>query len=70
MRLKKFTKEQMASRINDGFEIVVDQESAIITGDLPLAVFRPVTGGLFVRITLPNDKAIEFQTSAANLIGN
>ena len=34
MRPKKFTKEQMASLINNGFEIVVDQESAIITGDL------------------------------------
>ena len=58
MRLKKFTKEQMASLINNGFEIVVDQESAIITGDLTLAVFRPVTG------------TIEFQTSVANLIGD
>ena len=36
MRLQKFTKEQMASLINNGFEIVVDQESAIITGDLTL----------------------------------
>jgi hypothetical protein len=70
MRLKKFTKEQMASLITNGFEIVVDQESAIITGDLTLAVFCPVTGGMFVRITLPNDKTIEFQTSAANLIGD
>ena len=42
----------------------------IITGDLTLAVFRPVTGGMFVRITLPNDKTIEFQTSVANLIGD
>ena len=67
MRLKKFTKEQMASLINNGFEIVVDQESAIITGDLTLAVFRPETGGMLVRITLPNDKTIEFQTSLAKL---
>jgi hypothetical protein len=70
MHLKKFTKEQMASRINNGFEIVVDQESAIITGDLTLEVFSPVTGGMSVRITLPNEKTIEFQTSAANLIGD
>jgi hypothetical protein len=70
MRLQKFTKEQMASLINNGFEIVVDQESAIITGDLTLEVFSPVTGGMSVRITLPNEKTIEFQTSAANLIGN
>ena len=68
MRLKKFTKEQMTSLINNGFEIVVDQESAIITGDLTLEVFSPVTGGMSVRITLPNEKTIEFQTSAANLI--
>ena len=47
-----------------------DQESAIITGDLTLAVFRPVTGGMVVRITLPNDKTIEFQTSDAKLIGD
>jgi hypothetical protein len=67
MRLKKFTKEQMASLIDDGFEIVVDQECAIITGDLTLAVFRPETGGMLVRITLPNDKTIEFQTSVAKL---
>jgi hypothetical protein len=70
MRLKKFTKEQLASLINNGFEIVVDQESAIITGDLTLEVFSPVTGGMSVRITLPNEKTIEFQTSAANLIGD
>jgi hypothetical protein len=70
MRLKKFTKEQMASLINNGFEIVVDQESAIITGDLTLEVFSPVRGGMSVRITLPNEKTIEFQTSAANLIGD
>jgi hypothetical protein len=50
MRIQKFTKEQMASPIDDGFEIVVDQKSAIITGDFTLAVFRPVTGGMFVRI--------------------
>jgi hypothetical protein len=70
MHLKKCTKEQMASLINNGFEIVVDQESAIITGDLTLEVFSPVTGGMSVRITLPNEKTIEFQTSAANLIGD
>jgi hypothetical protein len=70
MRLKKFTKEQMASLINNGFEIVVDQESAIITGDLTLEVFNPVTGGMSVRTTLPNEKTIEFQTSAANVIGD
>jgi hypothetical protein len=70
MRLTKFTEEQMASLVNDGFEIVVDQESAIITGDLTLEVFRPVTGGIFVRITLPNEKTIEFRTSVANLIGD
>ena len=58
MRLQKFTKEQMTSLINNGFEIVVDQESAIITGDLTLEVFSPVTGGMFVRITLPNEKTI------------
>jgi hypothetical protein len=40
MRLQTFTKEQMASLIDNGFEIVVDQESAIITGDLTLEVFR------------------------------
>ena len=59
----------MASLINNGLEIVVDQESAIITGDShPRGVlFR--TGGMSVRITLPNEKTIEFQTSAANLIG-
>jgi hypothetical protein len=60
----------LASLIEDGFEIVVDQESAIITGDLTLAVLRPVTGGMVVRITLPNDKTIEFQTSDAKLIGD
>ena len=70
MRLKKFTVEQMASLIKNGFEIVVDQESAIITGDLTLEVFNPVTGGMSVRITLPNEKTIEFQTSAASLIGD
>jgi hypothetical protein len=70
MRLQKFTKEQMPSLIDEGLEIVVDQESAIITGDLTLAVFRPVTGGMVVRITLPNDKTIEFQTSDAKLIGD
>jgi hypothetical protein len=70
MRLQKFTEEQMALLINNGFEIVVDQESAIITGDLTLEVFSPVTGGMSVRITLPNEKTIEFQTSAANLIGD
>jgi hypothetical protein len=35
-----------------------------------LEVFSPVTGGMSVRITLPNEKTIEFQTSAANLIGD
>ena len=34
---------------------------------LTLAVFRPETGGMLVRITLPNDKTIEFQTSLAKL---
>lgn len=70
MRLKKFTKEQMAALIADGFQIVVDQESAIITEGLTLAVCRPDTGGMLVRITLPSDKTIEFQTSVAKLIGD
>jgi hypothetical protein len=69
MRLQKFTEKQMASLVEDGFEIVVDQESAIITGDLTLALFRPETGGLFVQIILPNEKKIEFLTSLT-LIGD
>jgi hypothetical protein len=70
MRLQKFAEEQMASLVADGFEIVVDQESAIITGGLTLELFLPVTGGLIVRVTLPSEKTIEFQTSAAHLFGD
>jgi hypothetical protein len=33
-------------------------------------VFRPATGGMLVRIALPNDKTIDFYTSVANLIGD
>ena len=70
MRLKKFTKEQMASLIDAGFDLAVDQESAVITSDITLTVFRPATGGMLVTITLPNGKQIDFHTSTSALIGD